>query len=131
MYLGDLVEEDDRKFKASLFDIVERMLERMLRDLDGVIAMDLPRFVTPLTHVIDRDDVYEVVFELLECVDPDPIVKIDERGIFVKALGEHTCLKTVELPPGLDVDKAEVKKLGDLLIVKIPKKTLKPTSVKH
>ncbi len=113
--------EDDKKFRASIFDVLERMIERMILDLNEVLGMER-RVVTPLTHVIDRDDCVEIVFELLECRDSKPFVKIGDGKVIVRASGENVCLKSVEIPPNLDTSRASVRNLGDLLIVKIPKK---------
>lgn len=112
--------EDDRKFRASLFDLVERMLDRMLSDLEGGRRR---RVLTPLTHVYNDDQELEIVFEIPECRDPKPQLLIKGRRLIMRAHGRETCLKSVELPKDVDISSVKVKNLGDLLIVKFTKVT--------
>ncbi len=115
------MEEDDRRFRASLFDVIERVLERMLADLNGVIGAE-QQVVSPLTHIMEKGDSVEIVVELLECEDPNPRVRIGKDRILIRAEGTNICLKSIEVPPYLDTSRAKVRNLRDMLIIEIPKK---------
>ncbi len=110
--------EDDRRFRASLFDIVERMLDKILNDWEGEKRS---KVITPLTHVYNDDDSLEIIFEIPECRDPRPQIMIRGSRLIMKARGQEICSKSVELPRNVDLSSMRVKNLGDLLIVKFSK----------